>query len=341
MTKKFVFSVFFSISLVVLYATGATGNEVSVRPSGSADAGPDIVTYVGTETEFKGIATSPDSMIVKYVWDFDGDGITDYESAHTGFTAHTFKQAGSYRAVFTAFVDSGAALEPSTISVEVLTGTGKQTAIPKDQTLRSSSLTAGQYVASAVTATADGYQQRYVVLINGPSETRYWDNARYAYDMFHTTYGISDKNIYFVNNNGKAPDGTNPNNIIDYVATKANLQTVFNTLAETVDADDIVIVWIVGHGNGYLGPVQRMSSQLSYYGYLGSPVSVDPGDAITAGVTEWIFGERIETTKALRKRTILAKRWSATSPTSISKRRGSSVITIFTSSGSLIIWRAI
>jgi hypothetical protein len=137
------------------------------------------------------------------------------------------------------------------------------------------------FSATAGTSSADGNQRRYVVLINGSSGSRYWDNAKYAYDMFHDTYGMPDENIYFVNYEGLAPDGTNPGNIIDYRATKANLQSIFSSLAQTVDADDMVVVWIVGDGYGYFGPNQHPSSGAqSLYGYLGSNANASdyPGD---------------------------------------------------------------
>lgn len=278
---RFVLFIALGICMIACAAGAAVADDLLARSPGMAVAGPDMVTYVGAETQFRGTAVNPDSMVVKYTWDFDGDGTVDYESDRSGDATHRFYKAGRYQAVFTAFIESGAALGPVTVNVEVVEGSGKQTSSTNDAVLKPLGLAAEQQFAGpAATAEADGYQERYVVIINGPSETRYWDNARYAYDMFHVTYGISDEKIYFVNNNGLAPDGTNPGNIIDTVATVSNLQIVFNTVAQNADADDIVIVWIVGHGSGYIGPVQRMASASSYYGYLGGTASVDPGDEL-------------------------------------------------------------
>ncbi|MDH4241015.1 MAG: hypothetical protein OEW48_15760, partial [Phycisphaerae bacterium] len=93
-----------------------------------------------------------------------------------------------------------------------------------------------------------------------------------AYDMLTDGYGFSPNDIYLLNYNGKDPTGGNPNGMIDYSATLTNLQTVFNALANRVDEDDEVFIWITDHGRGYSGPTYQ------YYGYLDGRASVDPGD---------------------------------------------------------------
>ena len=294
--KRIIFSllIFLSIFLFILYPTPSIGAEVINRQHpGTTDADPHIVTYVGVETEFKGIAISPDSEIMKYEWDFDGDGISDYESSITGFAVYIFKKAGNYNAVFKAYDDSGAELPSSITSVEVREGKGQQEIIPKRhfhqsdnyKTMNSdaieSDVTAeGQSVFSSSNLNAgDGFKRRYIMLIHGTSSSRYWEDAVYAYDMFHVTYNIPEEDIYFLNYDGTTGfDGTNPNGIIDYAATKSNLQMVCNTIANSADPDDIVVIWIVGDGSGYFGPVQRYASQSYLYGYLGGVASVDPGD---------------------------------------------------------------
>ncbi|MEW6417283.1 MAG: PKD domain-containing protein [Nitrospirota bacterium] len=272
---------------------------------GSADAGPHIVTYVGIETKFKGIATSPDREITKYVWDFDGDGVNDYESSTTGFAVYTFKKAGNYTAVFKAYDDSGSELPTSTTKVIVRKGKGKTEYIPIMQIHRSNldkikkqkaflkenlGLTSDEETflelqdsipestPSANMLSADGIRKRHIIMFNGGYETRFWDDVLYAYDMFHNVYGIPEADIYLLNYDGLNPDKQNPDNMIDYPAEKSYLQTVCNNLANTVDSDDLLYVWVTDHGRGYRGPVQHTSDQQSVYGYLDGVASVDSGD---------------------------------------------------------------
>jgi hypothetical protein len=126
---------------------------------------------------------------------------------------------------------------------------------------------------------ADGIKQTYAVIINGGQELRFWEDVVYAYDMFHKDYLLPDSNIYVLNDSGLNPDGNNPDNMIDYVASKENIKNVFSNLAKIVDADDSLYVLISDHGLGYSGELQRPYSEWSHaYGFLSSRASVDPGD---------------------------------------------------------------
>jgi PKD repeat protein len=49
---------------------------------------------------FSGAGIDSDGTIVKFEWDFDGDGTFDFTSATTGNTTHTYDTAGTYNAVF-------------------------------------------------------------------------------------------------------------------------------------------------------------------------------------------------------------------------------------------------
>jgi len=72
-----------------------TGNPpiatASVNPSNGAV--PLAVTLTGSGTDI-------DGTIVKYEWDFEGDGVFDFVSATTGSTTHTYSTAGTFNAVF-------------------------------------------------------------------------------------------------------------------------------------------------------------------------------------------------------------------------------------------------
>ncbi|MFC1859490.1 PKD domain-containing protein, partial [Thermodesulfobacteriota bacterium] len=55
---------------------------------------------VGETVDFNGTGSDPDGEIVKYEWDFDGDGTFDYSSSATGITTHTYNSLGIYNPVF-------------------------------------------------------------------------------------------------------------------------------------------------------------------------------------------------------------------------------------------------
>lgn len=93
----------------------ATLAETTKPYTGATQGGPDIVTYVDTPTKFDGYAASPDGVIAKYQWDFDGDGQADYDSAENGMTAHTFSKPGKYDAMFKAFDATGAEMPFSAV----------------------------------------------------------------------------------------------------------------------------------------------------------------------------------------------------------------------------------
>ncbi|MFH0790496.1 MAG: PKD domain-containing protein [Candidatus Omnitrophota bacterium] len=291
-------------------------SEIEYREIGMVDGGPDILTYVNVKTEFKGTAISPDRNISKYTWDFNGDGTIDEESSITGNATHTYSKPGIYNAVLKAYDDSGLEFPEDVARVVVRAGRGQQAFILKRHLHRSNvdiikkekdtlrkklnlspkekdfleekinfsssegySLSEASINAISQSSVPDGIRKRYVLMINGGSESRFWDDVKYAYyDVFRNKYGIPDEDIYLLNYNGFAPDGQNPGKIIDYSATKTNLSLVCSILASKVDADDIVFLCVLDHGFGYVGPVQRSSSEQLCYGYLSGVASVDPGD---------------------------------------------------------------
>ncbi|MFP4165111.1 MAG: PKD domain-containing protein [Chitinispirillaceae bacterium] len=55
-----------------------------------ADAGEDRVSYAGRKVKLSGSGTDPDGEVVKYEWDFDGDGKFDWSSSSSGAVEHVF-----------------------------------------------------------------------------------------------------------------------------------------------------------------------------------------------------------------------------------------------------------
>jgi hypothetical protein len=65
----------------------------SLRPI--ADAGAAVVPKSNGKAKLNGKGSSPDGKIVKYEWDFDGDGAIDWRSELSGQAEHVFKEFAS------------------------------------------------------------------------------------------------------------------------------------------------------------------------------------------------------------------------------------------------------
>jgi PKD repeat protein len=76
-------------------AITVTGNPPIPIPSINSSNGAAPLTV-----NFTGRGFDADGTIVKYEWDFEGDGVFDFVSTTTGNTAHTYSAAGTFNAVF-------------------------------------------------------------------------------------------------------------------------------------------------------------------------------------------------------------------------------------------------
>ncbi|MDD5674203.1 MAG: PKD domain-containing protein [Chitinivibrionales bacterium] len=85
---------------IKLKATTADGKETvdsaqvtaGNTPPKAHAGGLAIVANPGQKVKLNGIGTDPDSNIVKYEWDFNGDGVYEWASATTGVVSHVFKK---------------------------------------------------------------------------------------------------------------------------------------------------------------------------------------------------------------------------------------------------------
>ena len=68
-------------------------------------AGGPYTVKINSPLYLLGIASDRDGEIVRYQWDFDGDGVVDWESDTTGVAVHTYAKTGDYNARFMAMDD--------------------------------------------------------------------------------------------------------------------------------------------------------------------------------------------------------------------------------------------
>ena len=72
-----------------------------------AIAGLDTSIEPGGTVQFSGAGTDDDGSIVKYEWDFDGDGVYEWSSNENGLTTFIFNNAGTYTATLRVTDDDG------------------------------------------------------------------------------------------------------------------------------------------------------------------------------------------------------------------------------------------
>ena len=94
-----------------IFAGTATGDLAlfdNIIPP-KVEAGVDFTTKEGKNVSFAGTATDPTATIVKYEWDFDGDGVYEYSSTEFGTAYHTYAKPGEYEVRYRVTNSNGAA----------------------------------------------------------------------------------------------------------------------------------------------------------------------------------------------------------------------------------------
>lgn len=85
-----------------------------------ASAGNDQTAFVGIAVSFLGTASDEDGHIVKYQWDYDSDGVWDYENPSSGMGSWVYKSPGTYEARFRATDDRGGTAEDTALVTVVV-----------------------------------------------------------------------------------------------------------------------------------------------------------------------------------------------------------------------------
>lgn len=100
-------------------------------PEASAGAAP-LSGTVPFKISFTGTGTDPENTLVTYEWDFDGNGVYDWESENQGTTSYTYTRPGSYDAWF-RITDSDDYWDTAMVSIQAnpsLNPTAEITATP-------------------------------------------------------------------------------------------------------------------------------------------------------------------------------------------------------------------
>ena len=138
-----------------------------------------------------------------------------------------------------------------------------QTSLPSTQ-LRQTNL---------ITSPGDGVTEYFALLLNASDLGRYWVEISFLYSTLFYDYPYTADTIYMLDSSGADFSGYIPNGTNVRPATPAELHAVINELAEKMDGDDQLFVWIAGGVIGYYGQPGGPN-----YGSLLSHASVDPGD---------------------------------------------------------------
>ena len=84
-----------ALSKVITVGFEENSNE-PVPGTPTAIAGQDVVIIPGGTVQFNGAGTDDDGSIVKYEWDFDGDGVYEWSSEENGRTTNIYNNPGTY-----------------------------------------------------------------------------------------------------------------------------------------------------------------------------------------------------------------------------------------------------
>ena len=111
-----------------IYVTGKDG-EVVIPGAPVALAGKDVATSPGSTVQFSGAGTDDDGTIVKYEWDFDGDGVFEWSSEENGVTTFIYNTAGTYTATLRV-TDNDAKTDTDSLTVTVKSPDEEEEGIP-------------------------------------------------------------------------------------------------------------------------------------------------------------------------------------------------------------------
>ncbi len=213
------------------------------------DAGYKIITYTNQPTTFEAKAFSVDGEeIIKYEWDFDGDGTTELVS-EKGKATYTYHNNGQY-VVKVTITNSAGEIGNDFNFVTVKGGAGEQKNI---EYIIDDKGKLKNYLPP------DGKREYYAILINGHDPKKNWpfNYAKIIYEKLKENFSYDDDHICFFgykifDEPSKSFDISYYPDFVDYISIKENIEDYFlNELPNIIDGDDQLLFIFVGHGGGY------------------------------------------------------------------------------------------
>ena len=123
---SWIIAVFAAVVLVFIIGYGLIKEDKSLNEDENgnanvppmANAGNNQTVYKDDRVSFSGSAIDDDGYIVKYEWDFEGNGIYEWSNVSTGDTHHIYNTTGTYIAVFKV-TDNNGATDTDTCTITV------------------------------------------------------------------------------------------------------------------------------------------------------------------------------------------------------------------------------
>lgn len=105
-----------------LTAEDTTNVTVTPKPNipPVASAGGDVSAFVGQTVVFHGTGSDEDGQVVLYQWDFESDGVWDFESPSSGTASHAYPAPGTFEALFRVTDDRGDSADDVSVVTVVL-----------------------------------------------------------------------------------------------------------------------------------------------------------------------------------------------------------------------------
>lgn len=129
------------------------------------------------------------------------------------------------------------------------------------------------------------WTDRYAVLISGgyrasSAYLRYWNDLKYMYSILINRYRYRADHVYVIYKDGTGEDTNMP---VNYSATVANVQAVFDELATKMTSNDKLFIFMNNHGGGF--------HPTDPYGDFNYGVVDLDGDEPEAGYSEAAYGK--------------------------------------------------
>ncbi|MCK4614236.1 MAG: S8 family serine peptidase, partial [Thermoplasmata archaeon] len=145
----------------------------------TADAGDDIVKGKGDEVEFQGTAFNdgdhddPNDEIVLYEWDFENDGVYEFEDDKSGYATHTYNELGDDYVARFRVTDKWGAQAEDEVNVEIVEGKPPEVDAGEDKV----ALVGKEVDFHGTASDEDGNITKYEWNFEGNTEWREYENG--------------------------------------------------------------------------------------------------------------------------------------------------------------------